>query len=452
MEKKTIYVLLINILMNIIGIKYLTALGIESFILYFTFSLLSMVVIIINIVRIKKVNMIIIFLFVYWFLHNSLALFRCSFIGQFTTDDITVIYVTLIISTIILFLGCRLGLDIPIYRELRLSKTKIYDATFIIIFFITVGITLYKYIVAGGIVNYINSNYETRIPEEFRSIIFILDGIFCANFFYLAIIKLYDSSSKIIRGLSKLYILFNIIDIVISGKSSGVLYRILALVIFAIMNKKTGIEKRRVIRRGIPIIGMAAILGVLIRFNRSSDVFSLNVLGNMIDQLIISPTFDCLGNFKLILNNFSPQYTIGQFIYPFVNFIPRSIFQNKPIELSTIIAKRFYNFGEEQNGGFAPSMMGEFYYDFGFVGIIVGIFLIGLFIGYIQKKLNVSRDNNITKAILIQISVNITMLANWYTGWAIRFVYMIVFWCLILIINKIYKVIYRIKDKTISKE
>nr|WP_276511019.1 O-antigen polymerase [Priestia megaterium] len=420
----------------IISIKYLLPSGITSILLYSVFCLLNFYIISYLIINKVNKNLIMIILFCIWLVHNSFSFYRLSYMGIFSYDKIAYIYVLMIIATLLIFMGFKFSQTFKVNKGFFFEKINIHSFTFYVLLVITMGIAIYKYSIAGGIVNYISSSYESKVPGNMKFVIFILDGIFSANFFFVAIIFAFNSQYRKTKYIAWLYIIFNLFDIIISGKSSGVLYRIIAMLLFAMISIKNPIHLKKITNFFKPLVVVGLVAGILVRFNRSSDKFSMDMLKDALDTIVISPTFDCLQNLTKIMDVFNPTYTLGQFIYPFVNFLPRAIFPDKPIELGRIIAVEFYGFSSEQVGGFAPSIIGEFYYDFGYLGILTGLLSVGFFLGILQKKFNKTHATFLVSAILIQVSINTAIIPNWYTGWGIRFSYIILFWIVAFSLNQ----------------
>ena len=151
-------------------------------------------------------------------------------------------------------------------------------------------------------------------------------------------------------------------------------------------------KQKQWIKRAVILLGIGLVVAVLIRFNRSSDSFSFDVLGNAYTLLISTSTFDALYYLNLTISNLSPTWSLGQFVFAFVFWIPRSIVPFKPLELGRIVATTFQNFNSSINGGFAVTPMAEFYYDFGVIGLIVGLFFLGVLIEIIQKAIPIGDE------------------------------------------------------------
>jgi oligosaccharide repeat unit polymerase len=99
-----------------------------------------------------------------------------------------------------------------------------------------------------------------------------------------------------------------------------------------------------------------------------------------------------------ILKHFPSQedFLYGySYIKPFVFWIPRSIWEDKPEGLSSLVVEKIYGTskGLEYSTGF--TLTGEFYANFGFVGMILCSMLLGLFMGFVSRKM-ISTKNEYT--------------------------------------------------------
>lgn len=86
------------------------------------------------------------------------------------------------------------------------------------------------------------------------------------------------------------------------------------------------------------------------------------------------------------------------YIKPFVFWIPRAIWENKPEGLSSLVVEKIYGTskGSEYSTGF--TLAGEFYANFGFVGMLICSLMIGLSIGFVSRKM-ISTKNEYTFVI-----------------------------------------------------
>ena len=180
---------------------------------------------------------------------------------------------------------------------------------------------------------------------------------------------------------------------------------------------KSSKRQKKWIKKAVILLGIGVVVAILIRFNRSSDTFSFNVLGIAYTLLISTSTFDALYYLNLTISNLSPTWSLGQFIFAFIFWIPRSIVPFKPLELGRIVATTFQNFNSSINGGFAVTPMAEFYYDFGIMGGIVGMFFLGLLLEIIQKAIPVGdRECNRRYALSVELMfmfATVSLPASW---------------------------------------
>lgn len=427
---------IIIVLMLLLGSQYIDNLGYTTVFMYLEFMILCGFFLLYYLRRDLRLCLIPLFVFGYWALHNSLALFRLGYIEQYSIEEVQREFIYVILATIILFIGINFGLKIRT-KPLMLSyyvelSDKIYYML-LVVYLIYFAIRMYF---AGGIENYIYSDYQFKLPESVQTLFFILKNIM-TGFDYLNLIYVVKHKGRI-GIVAKIFFCFSLFNVFIGGGSTGILYLVLALIILLIFNSQNRIQMSRYLHRGIPVIIIAIYIGILIRFNRTDYAnFTFDVLGSAMDSILGSATFDCQENLLRVLRDFEPTWSLGQFIYPFVNWMPRSIFSWKPTELGSIMASTYHNFSFNANAGFATTPMGDFYYDFGYLGMAIGMLFEGAFIGWTQRKFFVSDlKSDITLWAIIYTMYICSNIPNWYTGFGLRMFYLFVFYIILLMLSK----------------
>ncbi|WP_394531508.1 O-antigen polymerase [Priestia aryabhattai] len=435
MAKKIGVFLFFIFFLNLVGSPYLVNFGFNEMILFNTFLIINgSICVSIWGNDLKKV-ILPLFFFTYWSIIMSLGIFRLGYLNIFDLQQVDQCLIVVIFSSILIYLGIALGKNFQVKSIKLLHDANISSITYYILLSMNLFFILIRFYFAGGVSEYLTSDYQAKVPTSLQTLFFILKTLL-TNFDYLNLVFVIGNRKKVITKIARIYFCISILNIFASGGSTGILFLLLSLILLKLFMSKTRIEEKKISKKIVPVGVIGVIVGVLIRFNRTNyGEFNFNILGEAINKMIATATFDCLENYIKVTTQLSPKYIPEQLIYPFVNFLPRDVFPWKPLELGRVIADTYYNFGGGLIGGFAPSPMGEFYFDFGYFGIIVGMLAIGCFLGIMQKKINRSQYNVYTMCFLVTLVYWSSTIPNWYTGFAIRFIYMIIYFFIVVIIE-----------------
>jgi hypothetical protein len=82
-------------------------------------------------------------------------------------------------------------------------------------------------------------------------------------------------------------------------------------------------------------------------------------------------------------------------------FIPRIIWPNKPSVPAGQLFNREFIHGGERDTNISPSHLGELYWNFGWVGVIVGLTLIGAVLGVIGRKSSLADRLSLTRMLVL---------------------------------------------------
>lgn len=399
-------------------LEYAGSLYIESdlFVLYSVFCILNAGIV----YNLSKKNvlshLVYIYVFTSWLIYNSLGFIHYALVIT-TPKSIELIYGLFILATILLYLP-------TLFIRKKSSPSKLLTNVFLnkkailVLIGLSMFFKVFKVVQAGGWHNYVYAAYGTKVESSLMTFFHLFEGIFgCVSVFLYPFI--FRSHDKCLKLIAISYILFNIVLGSVSGASLSVLAPLLSVFVYAYF--QTGNNwKKKIYKQclyGSMLLGVIA--GIIIRINRSDNSeFQISHLRSAIDDIMLSPTFDNMVNFEWVLNHMEPTWSLGQILYPFIHFLPRSIFPWKPMELGAIVGIKFIGTSEEARVGFIPSALGDFYYDMGYIGIIGGLLFVGYIIAKIQNVLNASLTSNnpFILPILIVFSGSFMMLPAWYTG------------------------------------
>lgn len=370
-----------------------------------------------------KQRLIPMFAFLYYFVYMTMAQLYLLNATRITTKQFCKVSIIVTFSIILLVLGSAMG------KRIRVKKCKAFYVnrtalTYYVLLTCSLLMTLLQIKSAGGLSAYLGASYQGKYSSVATEK--MLGGLsrIISPFAYYNLMYISYKENSWLRWTSRVFFVFHILMIYASGSSLAILYQLIGLCCMQILDNQDTIaqfklsrKQKQWIKRAVILLGIGLILAILIRFNRSSDTFSFDVLGNAYTLLISTSTFDALYYFNLTISHLSPTWSLGQFIFAFVFWIPRSIVPFKPLELGRIVATTFQNFNSSINGGFAVTPMAEFYYDFGIIGVIVGIFFLGLLLEIIQKVIPVGdRECNRKYALSVELMfmfATVSLPASW---------------------------------------
>ena len=107
------------------------------------------------------------------------------------------------------------------------------------------------------------------------------------------------------------------------------------------------------------------------------------------------------------------RFQNGHTLLPVVAaFIPRLIWPNKPdVQTGLILNKEFQVNGDE-NTYISPSHLGELYWNFGWAGVVVGMSLIGLLLGYLGSRFDLSKSSTLTRVMITVLTMRLLILGS----------------------------------------
>lgn len=442
-NNKKIIILLTVIFFGLIGGDILIDQTIITKIICLLFLVIQVIIIVKGFDKYIENNIIVIFLRIYWFMYMSMAIFYILYNKYFNENIYIWLICVLTISSICLIIGGFIA-----NRTTRISKEKFVNPiqNWVYVTLLVVWIFMVLYIIQsnGGILSFINLGYKLKYSNESK-VYSILDKLFINPFMYFNLIFVTGNNKKLTTLISRIVFIVQLIYIYISGSSIRILMMFLSLCIMIIIGeenrlniKKLSKKQKRWILISILLIILGGILAILIRFNRENDKFNTNVLSQAYTLILTTSTFDSLYYLIKVYIELKPVYSIGQFIFPFIFFLPRNVFNFKPIELGRIIATKFMRFNENINGGFAASSMGEFYYDFGYLGIIFGMIFIGFIFSYFQKKYSIVIGERKSRlAFILALMVQSASISTSWTTMGSYILGIIIFFNIVNFMNKI---------------
>lgn len=443
-----LFICVLSLLLEVIGFKYIYS---DYIVLYTVFLFINTVIVLRSLSKGLRDNLIYVYTFTGWMLYNALGFLHYELVNT-QHQRLTEIYILFILSTILMYIpihifskktSCQKPKNLNINPSLRLI---------ILLLTISVALSYYKIILAGGWYNYINASYGLKVESGLMTFFHLFEGIFSTiiPFTYPILFRNNPLKWKIYISICLLLLLF---IQVASGASASVVSFFMPLFIFAYFQTSNRRIKAIYKKSLIVFVSVAVVFGMMIRVNRKDNgSFKVPEISEMTEEIMESRTFDNIVNLEEILTRLQPTYTMDQFIYPFVNMLPRAVFPWKPVELGSIVGVKFIGTSEEARVGFLTSPLGDFYYDMGYVGIVAGMLYIGFFIVFARNLINryMASRNLYALVLMIAISVQLGGLNAWYTGCFMRIVRIIIFVFLLIFLQRFFgrnKQTYHIDEK-----
>tara|TARA_B100001059_G_scaffold13776_1_gene11140 strand:+ start:21569 stop:22990 length:1422 start_codon:yes stop_codon:yes gene_type:complete len=83
------------------------------------------------------------------------------------------------------------------------------------------------------------------------------------------------------------------------------------------------------------------------------------------------------------------------YLFIFSSFIPRAIWPNKPVNIDTEVGNKVYNANAYGSGAVPPGLIAESYWNFGYLGILIITFIVGIFTRRLHNYFKIiNNDNN----------------------------------------------------------
>ncbi len=99
-------------------------------------------------------------------------------------------------------------------------------------------------------------------------------------------------------------------------------------------------------------------------------------------------------------------YRMGSTLEPMLYaFIPRLVWSDKPGESSAQLFNREFRLSADRDTYISPTHIGELYWNFGMVGVITGMTLIGLLLGGVCGRFDQSRQTSITGVLVLIVTL-----------------------------------------------
>ena len=306
----------------------------------------------------SKIKIIKIFVyFMFWFFFYNILPY--IFLKNIVTNDIAFKAIIISITGITLFI-------VGFFRKIK-SKSKSNDKYFInisksklyIIFILSILIALISdifYLVMGIIAAVIS----VREIKKGRYIYLLIILTIILSFFLLQ--------------FTRMYLLIYLITIFLSLYIESNKFHILSLILFGALSIGLLITMREY--RSFEKVDKSNIINY---FNKTDDA---SLFLKSID------TFHTYEMYLFVIRDFPEKF---EFIYgvsllkPLFSFIPRAVWEKKPENLTNSLPKLYYGNSRGYNYSSGMTIIGEFYINFGIIGVLFLNYLFGYISGYFVK-------------------------------------------------------------------
>lgn len=330
-----------------------------------------------------------------------------SYSNSFIFLSLTFIFLSIFIMTLfyLFFNNQRLGLKGFILNIKHLERIKL-EKLYLYIFLFSYLLILIRIFDAGGLIPFFTTPYFLRSFSIEVEYFFAGRSVFLVPTIFMSLVIIFLRSGKFIIKLGVLINLLIMLTVTIIEGNRGALLLIIPFLYLVYRVKK--IEKKPWLKYFIIV---ALIILLIIPFliytefwrnKKAVNLFSINI----VDHVLTSLNFDTIDNYLFILQEYSPSdYLWGEtLIGPLVTFVPRNIWESKPRGLGAILVEEHYGTTSFSIGIY---FLGEFFANFGYLGLIVIPPLISLVIYAYDYYFKISK--NMTSKVLLIIIFNSTL-------------------------------------------
>jgi hypothetical protein len=99
-------------------------------------------------------------------------------------------------------------------------------------------------------------------------------------------------------------------------------------------------------------------------------------------------------------------YKMGATLMPLLYvFVPRIIWSDKPGENSSQTFNRDFHLSEDPDTHISPTHIGEWYWNFGFLGMVAGMLFGGLLLGFVCARFDPSTGTSMTRTLVVIVTL-----------------------------------------------
>ncbi|MDR3416933.1 MAG: hypothetical protein P4L83_12170 [Nevskia sp.] len=105
------------------------------------------------------------------------------------------------------------------------------------------------------------------------------------------------------------------------------------------------------------------------------------------------------------------RFQDGYTLTPLVTaFIPRLVWRDKPDVQTGLLLNKVFQVSEVEDTYISPSHLGELYWNFGWAGVTLGMFAIGLLFGFLGSRFDLSATATLTRVMIAVVTMRAIVL------------------------------------------
>jgi oligosaccharide repeat unit polymerase len=296
-------------------------------------------------------------------------------------------------------------------RFKAITELDLQRVRWLAISYIVVGAAAYLYVIyvlGGGLIDTFNTERTARYfivaKNPYVANLTALIGIGILILYHFSVIKLSTQVQWRIFFLA--LIVYGALDIAFSGSR-----RSLVNLVFAMLMQRHYLRRTLSLRRALPWLAILLVFSVSWLYVRSTMHEGVEVVRDRLGQVEVKQSFDdvytqgdnAVFDYLVAIINTVPtqyDYNYGTGLMRFLYFpVPRELWPEKPENLSRIMTQRYDPMTYINGGSAGASMVGEFYLEFGWFGILPSALSLGYIFGRSYRWLLVNTPTKL--AVLV---------------------------------------------------
>lgn len=242
----------------------------------------------------------------------------------------------------------------------------------------------------GSIKNALFMSYALKTFDTSNYILYMYHLIIPSYLIVYSIGKIYKYKTKLHHFLLASGFVLTFLVMILTKSRGNILEFILSVLIAGILlNEKQHIKsltmKIKILSITFATFILIILVGLVRNYNLNSDKVTLNK--SAFEKNLLG-SFDAMDVYYYILESMPSEHVFlygRSFLSTFISFIPRSMWESKPVSFGNEIM--IYKYGAIiPNYAVAPSYIGEWYGNFGFIGILIGATVLGVITKLIDSK------------------------------------------------------------------